>query len=125
LAALTAVALVTVTVIHLIDGPGSLSDQAYVGVLELCLAAACAPLAILLVMWPSRGVWDTALALNVAALAVFLASRTIGLPGSTDDVGNWSQLLGVFNMAAEAMVITAALTAFGAQRSAARSRASR
>jgi hypothetical protein len=106
-----AAALAAVCVVHLLDGPGSLSPHFYVGGLELGLAAACAPLAVWLLVRPTGTVWKTALALNVAAMAAFMISRTVGFPGSTDDIGNWGQLLGVINLAVEAIVISAALTA--------------
>jgi hypothetical protein len=106
-----AAALVGVCLVHLVDGPGSLGDHLYIGALELALAAACAPLAIWLLVRPTRTVWETVLALNIAAMAAFILSRTVGLPGSTDDIGNWSQLLGVINLAVEAVVIAAAATA--------------
>lgn len=106
-----ALGLLAVTLIHLLDGPGSLSDEFYVGALELALAAACVPLAVILLTNPVVALWHAAGALCTAALLVFIASRTVGLPGSTDDIGNWDQLLGVLNMAFEAIVIALAAVA--------------
>ena len=100
-----AAALVGVCLVHLLDGPGSLSDAFYVGALELALAAACVPLAVLLVIRPTRTIWIAALALNVAAMAAFVLSRTTGLPSSTDDIGKWTQTLGVVNLVVEATLI--------------------
>jgi hypothetical protein len=110
LAVPAAVALAGVCLIHLLDGPGSLTDVFYVGALELALAAACVPLAVLLVIRPTRPIWTAALALNVAAMAAFLVSRTTGLPSSTDDIGNWAQTLGVVNLVVEAALIGFAAT---------------
>jgi hypothetical protein len=106
-----AAALMGVCVVHLVDGPGSFSDQLHIGALELALAAACAPLALWLLLGPTRAVWESVLVLNIAAMAAFILSRTVGLPGSTDDIGNWGQLLGMINLALEAVVIAAAMTA--------------
>ena len=100
-----AAALAGVCLVHLLDGPGSLSDAFYVGALELALAAACVPLAVLLVIRPTRTIWIAALALNVAAMAAFVLSRTTGLPSSTDDIGKWTQTLGVVNLVVEATLI--------------------
>jgi hypothetical protein len=95
-----------------VDRLRAVADNAlYIGVLELALAAACLPLAILLLVRPSRPLWDTALALNAAALVAYVASRTIGLPGSTDDIGNWIQTLGVISILAECTVLAPALSA--------------
>jgi hypothetical protein len=103
-----ALGLLAVALVHLIDGPGSLADQFYVGALELALAAACVPLAVLLLTRPVRLFWHTAGAVCTAALLVYIASRTTGLPGSTDDIGNWFQTLGVLNVLFEAAVIALA-----------------
>lgn len=108
LAAPSALALFGVAVVHLIDGPGSLHDQPYLGVLELALAAACVPLSVLLLTRPVRLFWHASGALCTAALLVYIASRTTGLPGSTDDIGNWFQTLGIVNVLVEAAVITLA-----------------
>ena len=110
LAVPAAAALAGVCLVHLLDGPGSLTDVFYVGALELALAAACVPLGLLLVVRPTRRIWTVALALNIAAMAAFVLSRTIGLPGSTDDIGNWGQTLGVLNLFTEAALIALAVT---------------
>lgn len=104
-ALLAALLLAAVGVVHLIDGPASLSDMPYIGVLELALVAAAVPLAVLLCTRPLPAFWHAAGALCTLALAVFIASRTIGLPGSTDDIGNWGQTLGLVNIVTELAVI--------------------
>jgi hypothetical protein len=104
-ALLTAIMLIATAVVHLIDGPGSLDDTFYVGALELALAAACVPLALVLIAQPARAVWIAIVSLVSVALAIYLASRTSGLPGATDDIGNWGETLGIFNVAAEFAVI--------------------
>jgi hypothetical protein len=103
-----ALALVAVAVVHLLDGPGSLQDTFYIGALELALAAACVPLAIMLIVQPARATWGTAGAITALAFALYVASRTVGLPGSMDDIGNWAQTLGMVNLATEAVVIAMA-----------------
>ena len=110
LAVPAAAALAGACLVHLLDGPGSLTDAFYIGALELALAAACVPLGVLLVVRPTRSIWTVALALNIAAMAAFVLSRTIGLPGSTDDIGNWGQTLGVLNLFTEAALIALAVT---------------
>ena len=107
-ALVAALLLVAVGVVHLIDGPASLSDMAYVGGLQLALVVAVVPLAVLLCTRPLPALWHAAGALCTLALAVFVASRTIGLPGSTDDIGNWGQALGIVNIGTEAAIIALA-----------------
>ena len=111
LAVLTAALLVGVALVHLLDGPGSLSDHAYIGALELALAAASVPLAVLMITCPVRALWLSAAALCASALLVYIASRTVGLPGSSDDIGNWFQTLGIANVLTEVAVIALAVRA--------------
>jgi hypothetical protein len=107
-APVAALLLATVAAVHLIDGPGSLSDMVYIGALELALVAAAVPLAVLLCTRPLPALWHAAGALCTLALACFVVSRTIGLPGSTDDIGNWGQTLGLVNILTELGVIALA-----------------
>ncbi len=116
LAAFAAAALAGVAAIHLIDGPMSLEDTAYVGVLELALAAAATVTAVALVVEPVRDVWLVAAVLVGAAIVAYVVSRTVGLPGSMDDIGNWGEPIGVINLVAETMVL--ALAAGALHRSA-------
>lgn len=111
LAVPAALALLALAAVHLIDGPSSTSDQFYVGALELALAAASAPLAVMLLARPVPALWHVAGAMCTAALLVFIASRTVGLPGSTDDIGNWGQALGILSVAVEGAVVALAATA--------------
>ncbi len=107
-AILAAAGLLVVAIIHVIDGSGSLHNQLYVGGLELCLAVASVPLAVLLAARPLPLLWHAAGALCTAALLAYVASRTTGLPGAADDIGNRGQPLGVLTVAVEVAVITAA-----------------
>jgi len=49
--------------------------------------------------------WAAALLLGTAPLLGYLASRTIGLPGDADDVGNWGDWVGVVSLFLEAGLI--------------------
>lgn len=115
LAAGTSLGLLAVAVVHLLDGAASLSDVFYIGALELALSAACVPLAVMLVMRPTRGLWLSVGGLLWTALGFYVASRTIGLPGSADDIGNWGEPLGLANLASELPALGAALLALGAR----------
>ncbi|HEX5225434.1 MAG TPA: hypothetical protein VFW29_09925 [Solirubrobacteraceae bacterium] len=110
-----AAALVAIAVIHLIDGPMSLEDPFYIGALELSLAAACVPLAILLVMRPVREVWGISAATVGLALVLYTLSRTTGLPGATDGIGNWGEPLAIANVVAEGafLLLACAVLAIG------------
>ena len=115
-ALLTAAGLMGIAVVHLIDGPGSLSYELYIGVLELALAVASVPLAITLAIRPARDLWTTAAAFVWLALGLYLASRGSGLSGSAADIGNRGQILGVANMATELAAIALAAWALRHRR---------
>ena len=106
-APVAAASLIAVAVVHLIDGPGSLSDVTYVGVLELALAAVTVPLAVMLLIRPVRALRELAGGVTLVALLAYVASRTVGLPASTDDIGNWVQTLGIVNVAVELLLLGA------------------
>jgi hypothetical protein len=104
-----AATLALVAIIHLIDGPGSLEGSSAIGLLELGLAAAAVPLALALVVSPVRDAWIAAGALCWVALGFYVASRTVGLFGMTDDVGNWFTPLGMLNVLSELAVCSLSL----------------
>jgi hypothetical protein len=111
-ATLAAAAMVGVTVVHVLDGPASLEEAPhYVGALELALTAAAMLAALALIVNPTRDVWLAAAALAGGALVLYLASRTVGLPGAGDDRGNWTETLGLVSVAVEAVVIALAAKA--------------
>lgn len=110
-AAFAALGLLGVAIVHVIDGPGALEDVTYVGTLELALSAAAVVVALALIVNPVRDAWLLAAGLSGAALVLYAASRTVGLPGSTDDVGNWGEALGLVSIAIEASVVALALKA--------------
>lgn len=107
---------VGIAVVHLIDGPRSLSYEIYIGVLELTLAAASLSVAIALVVRPVRDLWTAATACAWLALSFYLAGRSAGLSGSTADIGSAGQMLGVANMATEIAVIAVAAWALHHRR---------
>jgi hypothetical protein len=95
--------LIGVTYIHLADqnflafdkGPGYLL-AGYI------LVEIAAPLtAVFLLLKPVGFSWVLALGCSAGPLAGFLATRTVGLPGSTEDIGNWGEPLGVASILVE------------------------
>jgi uncharacterized membrane protein len=82
-----------------------LQEAPYIGVLFALLAFVCVDLALAIVVIDTETVWIVGAAVCLAALLGFLASRTIGLPGIRDDVGNWTEPLGYVAMAAELTMV--------------------
>ena len=53
--------------------------------------------------------WAAAVLLGAGPLLAYLTSRTVGLPGDTDDVGNWGDWVGTMSLLFEAALIVLAL----------------
>ena len=78
--------------------------------LFMALAAACGALALRLAQGADRPTWACVSVLVAAALAGYVLSRTTGLPGATDDVGDWGNPLGLAALALEAALLPLAVT---------------
>ncbi|MEO6942287.1 MAG: hypothetical protein ABI124_04610 [Terrimesophilobacter sp.] len=100
---LAIVLLLVNAAIHVNLTPMHLMEAPYIGLLFIVLSAACVILAALLAFRDNELVWMATGALSALALIAFLASRTVGLPQIDDDIGNWTEPLGILNMAVEAL----------------------
>jgi hypothetical protein len=85
-----------------------LQEAPYVGWLFIALSAVCIVLAVVIVFVDNPGVWIISGAVCLAAVVAFLASRTIGLPEIRDDVGDWTEPLGIPAMASEVLMVVLA-----------------
>jgi len=56
-----------------------------------------------------RGARAAVLVLAIVPLAGYILSRSTGLPGATDDVGDWANPLGLATLAVDAALIALAL----------------
>jgi hypothetical protein len=84
--------------------PEHLEEAPYVGWGFILLSVVCIVLAVAIVLVDNPGVWLLSGAVCLAAVVAFLASRTVGLPQIGDDVGNWSEPLGIPAVAAELLM---------------------
>lgn len=78
--------------VHLLQADELFSAQAYLGLSFLANFLAASFLAIVIARNGSRWAWLLADMLCVLALAGLLASRTVGLPGYPEVVGQWFNL---------------------------------
>jgi hypothetical protein len=62
---------------------------------------------VLLGRW--RPAWAAASLLGAGPLFAYLASRTVGLPGDTGDIGNWGDWVGTMSLLFEAALIVVAV----------------
>ena len=100
-----AVGLLGVAVIHFVDVVDKFHETAYLGVLYLALIAACLVAARHLILVGDRRSWTLAGGLAAATFAAYAVSRTVGLPASSDDIGNWAEPLGLASLFVEGVVV--------------------
>jgi hypothetical protein len=74
---------------HLPLVPEHLAEARYIGIGFLLLALASVALALALAVRDTVAVWVVVAAVEALALTAYVASRTVGLPLLSDDVGRW------------------------------------
>jgi hypothetical protein len=99
------IGLAGMALIHLMDLPGQLSETPYIFVLYLALMIASVALAGVLIGTSDARAWAAATALSALVVVAYVLSRTSGLPSSTDDIGNWSDPLGIASLFVEGSVV--------------------
>ena len=57
-----------------------------------------------------------AIGLGLAILLAFVVNRTVGMPGATDDIGNWLEPLGLLSLVVEGFVVWQAAAAIALLR---------
>ena len=102
--ALTIVGLLGIAWIHLLDLADKMEETPYLGFAYIGLIAGCAAAVVLLARRDHRG-YLLAGGLAAATFLGYVLSRTTGLPAATDDIGNWTETLGVWSLIAEGAVV--------------------
>jgi len=108
--ALTIVGLIGIAWIHLLDLGSKMAETPYLGAAYIGLIAGCIAAAVLLARRDRRG-FLLAGGLAGATFLGYCLSRTTGLPAATDDIGNWTETLGVCSLIAEGAVVALAAAA--------------
>jgi hypothetical protein len=102
--ALTIVGLIGIAWVHILDLSGKMEETPYLGFAYMGLIAGCAAAVILLTRRDHRG-FLLAGGLAAATFLGYCLSRTTGLPAATDDIGNWTESLGVWSLVFEGAVV--------------------
>jgi hypothetical protein len=87
--------------IHLLDLPGKWEETRWMGTGYLGLIAASLIVADLLLRRHNPLVLLLCAGVAAGPLAGFVLTRTVGLPGATDDIGNWLEPLGLASLFVE------------------------
>ena len=101
-----AIGLAGVALIHLLDLPGQLSETPYMFFLYLALMVASIALAGVLIRTSDTRAWAAATVLPALVIVGYVLSRTTGLPQSSDDIGNWSEPLGMASLFVEGTLVS-------------------
>ena len=113
---LAVVGLAGVALIHLLDAHDTFLSSPVQGWLYVGLITGTLGTAALLARRSDPRAWTAALLLPLGAFLAFVYSRTIGLPGGADDIGNWWEPLGLASLFVEAAVIAVAGAVLSEQR---------
>src|SRR3954451_20223320 len=97
-----------VALIHLLDSIGKFQETPYLGWMYVGLMISCLAVAATLVRTNAREAWLAAIALTASAIAGFVLTRTVGLPQASEDIGNWSEPLGLAALFVEGAVLAVA-----------------
>lgn len=66
----------------------------------------------------TRLTWLVAALVGAGPFVGYVLTRTTGLPGATDDIGNWGEPLGVVSLVVEAVLVLVAVAGIAATRTA-------
>ena len=113
-------AAVVTAAIHVSQFGSTWQENTLVGAGFAALAAICAVGAVALAVRDTPVTWLAMAGVCAAATAGYVFSRTIGLPGMPDDIGNWTEAAGLVAITSQAVVVTAAVNAIRPDRLAVR-----
>src|SRR3954447_7172943 len=110
--ATVAVGLAAVGVIHLLDAIGKYGETRYLFWMYVALIVGCVAVAGAVLFTRSRAAFLAAAGLAGSAALGYVLSRTTGLPNAKDDIGNWTEPLGLASLFVEGGVVAVAGAAF-------------
>jgi hypothetical protein len=109
-----------IALIHVLQAPAAFAETLYLGLLFVGAVVAAVVLAAVLSRTSDLRAWEAAGGLAGLILLGYLLSRTSGLPAATDDVGEWTEPLGLASMVVEGLVVCLSAGVLATRRNAAR-----
>ena|SRR5437763_859237 len=94
-----------IALVHLLDLPGKFSEVPYMAWMYVALILGSVALAAVLIRDDDPRAWAAAAALAASVVTGYVLSRTVGLPQSSDDIGNWGEPLGIASLFVEGAVV--------------------
>jgi hypothetical protein len=99
------VGLLTVAIVHILDLHDTLEETPLVGYGYFVLIAVSLASAAVLMTVVDQRIWALVGLIAAGALLAYVLSRTVGIPGDSDDVGNWNCALGTTAISTEAAIV--------------------
>lgn len=115
--ATVAVGLAGIALIHLLDSIGKWSETRYLFWMYVALMVGSLATAGAVLFTRSRLSWVAAAGVAASALIGFVINRTVGLPNAMDDIGNWTEPLGLASLFVEGVTVAVSVAALAATRS--------
>jgi hypothetical protein len=112
----TAVLGIIAALVHVPVTPAHLQEARYIGVLFMVFTTVCLLAVTLLVINDNVATWTVLGGSCLLAVVAFVISRTVGLPLMADDIGNWSESMGVIALVSESAVVILAAFAIAGRR---------
>ena len=109
------VGLAGIAVIHAVDSVGKWSEVRYMFWMYMALIAGSLAVAGAVLFTRSRAALVAAALVAASAFAGYVLSRTTGLPNATDDIGNWTEPLGLASLVVEGFVVALGLGGYAAR----------
>ena len=103
--------LVAVAVIHLVQISDTFDESASLAVGFILLSVACVVLAGRLLRRATMATWIAVAVLNALIILGYVATRMVSSGLDDDDVGNWSEALGVASLVIEGLLVLLAVYA--------------
>lgn len=103
--ALAATALAALIVVHVPVAVQHMREVPYLGVVFYAFVLGSAALLGSLVERSRTATWCCVLLGAGLALLTYVISRTVGLPGASDDVGDWGNRLGLISVGSELVLL--------------------
>lgn len=97
--------LVAIALIHTLQTPDAFGEVGYLGGLFIAAAAAAVLVAAAITRTSDDRVFMAAGGLAGLILLGYIISRSVGLPGFTDDIGEWAEPPALVAMVVESLVI--------------------
>ena len=107
--AAAALGLAAIAVLHVAAAGDEWADARWVFWSFMALAGVCLAVGARLTLGLDRWARPAVLSLALAPIAGYVLSRTTGLPGATDDIGDWANPLGIATLAVESALVVLAL----------------